>query len=421
MNLMWFFFKNYYKIILLSIIVAVIIIFVFNWYNQKQEQNNLFGLMETLDYSNVESVVVTKINQLWDDTKENLDSAEHWGKLGMNLYIHGYKPQSVPVYKKAASLDEKDFRWTYFCAIALDDLNSDETNEWFERGRQLNPNYPPLCVKLGNRYLVAGELSKATELFNESKAKWKNVPHAFVGLAKIAIALNELDTAQAHLNKALAMKPTFRDAHVLLADVYRRKGDKTNAETEVNLIEKLPEKLDLKDPFSNQMVEEGVSSFWCQVRGDNLNSSGRLDEAVLELKKVVEMKPHPSSHINLGNIYEKQKKYQLAINQYQLALELDSLYTPAMNNLAVVYFKIDDTKKAISLAKHSLEINPEAIDGYLNLGTFYKRLLQRSESIQYFKNGMALAPDDLRFAYQLSWLLSSSPEKYLRDGKKLFV
>ena len=148
----------------------------------------------------------------------------------MNLFIHEYKTQSVPVFKKAASLDPKDFRWAYFCALALEYLNSEETNDWYERGRALNPNFPPLCVNLGNRYLIAGELDKATELFTEAITTYKNVPHAYLGLAKVAIASNELDTAKVYLDKALAMAPKYRNAHVLLADVYRRKGDKASVE-----------------------------------------------------------------------------------------------------------------------------------------------------------------------------------------------
>jgi tetratricopeptide (TPR) repeat protein len=244
------------------------------------------------------------------------------------------------------------------------------------------------------------------------------VPHAHVGLAKIAIASNELDSAQVHLEKALTIASSYKEAHVLLADVYRKRGEKDIAETAYRKIERLPKKLDLKDPVFNQMVDEGVSSFWYQVRGDNYLNSGNLNKAVLEFKKVIEIKPHPSFYNNLGNVYEKQKKYQLAINHYQLALEMDSLNTDAMNNLGVVYFKIGDINQAIDFVQKSIEINPETKDGYLNLGTFYKQLNQRSKSIQYFKQGNTLAPDDLRFAYQLSWLLSSSPEKHLRDGNE---
>ena len=78
---MWRLLKEYYKIILLSIVVVAIIIFVLNWYSQKRELNQLFGLIEKIDYSSVESVVVTKLNRLLEETKENSDSAEHWENL----------------------------------------------------------------------------------------------------------------------------------------------------------------------------------------------------------------------------------------------------------------------------------------------------------------------------------------------------
>jgi tetratricopeptide (TPR) repeat protein len=415
---MWRSLKKYYKVILLSVAVVAIVIFVFNWYSQKQELNNLFGLKETIDYSSVETAVVEKINQLWIETKENTESTEHWGKLGMNLYIHGYKIQSVPVFKKASSLNEKDFRWVYFCAIALDDIYSEEADYWFELGRPLKPNFPPLCIKLGNRYLVAGEIDKATELYNEAITSWINVPHAHVGLAKIAIATNELDTAQVHLHKALDIAPSYREAHVLLADIYRRRGEKSIAEEAFRKIERLPKKLDLKDPLFDQMVNEGVSSFWHQVRGDNYLNSGRLEKAVVEFKRVIEIKPHSSFYNNLGNVYQKQKKYNLALEQYQLALQMDSLNTDALNNMGVVYYKTGDIIMAISFVMQALEIDAEFKDGYLNLGTFYKQLNQRSKSIQTFKNGMTLAPNDLRFSYQLSWLLSTAPEAHLRNGKE---
>ena len=415
---MWRSIKKYYKLIILSIAVGAIVIYLINWYSESRELNKLFDPIEKIDYSSVESVVITKLSQVLDETKENSDSPEQWGKLGMNLYIHEYKTESVPVFKKASSLDKNDFRWVYFCALALEYLNSEETNDWFERGRLLKPNYPPLYIKLGSRYLIAGELDKATELFTEVLTSWKNLPHAYLGLAKIAIASNELDTAQVYLDKALAMAPSYRDAHVLLADVYRRKGEKASVEAEFQKIKRLPPKLDLTDPIYNQMMDEGVSSFWHQVRGDNYFNSGQLDKAVLELKKVVEMKPSLDAYSNLGNVYQKQKKYQLAINQYNLAHKIDSLNEKVLNNLGVIYFKTGDINKAISFARHSLEINPELKDGYLNLGTFYKQQNRRSESIKYFKQGMILDPDDLRFAFQLSWLLSSAPEKYLRDGKE---
>jgi len=383
-----------------------------------KESISIFEEIESINYSNIEAPVVDKINGLLEKTKNDPDSAELWGKLGMNLYIHGYKNESVPAFKKAASLDYTDFRWTYFCARALNELNSEETIVWFEKSKELKSDYPPLCVIFGNRRLVSGELLKAKKLFNDALISFKNVPHAYVGLAKISIAQNDLDSAYINLNKALEIAPAFRETHVLLADVYRRKGEISKAESEFKIIEQLPDKLDLKDPFYNQMVDEGVSSFWRQVRGDNYLQSGQLEKAEIEFRKVTEIKSHASFNNNLGNVYQKQKKYDLAAEQYQLALELDSVNIDALNNLGVVYFQTGKMEKAISLVKRSLKLNPNSKDGYLNLGTFYKLQNNRSESVKCFKQGMELAPDDLRFAYQLAWLFSSAPEKKLRNGEE---
>jgi len=409
--------KNY-RLIILSLLSCSIFVLLVTCTKQGKEFNTLFETIAAIDFSNVETPVIEKINKLLEETKSHSDSATYWGRLGMNLYIHGFKAESLPVLKNAVALDNTDFRWTYFCAIALNDLNSADAIDWLERSRELKPYYPPLCITLGNRYLTSGDLPKAEELFNEAIFSWKNVPHAYVGLAKIAITKNDLDAADSLLNTALKITPAFREPHILLADVYRRKGEKANAESEINLIDQLPDKLDLKDPVYNEMVDEGVSSFWHQVRGDNYFKAGMLDKAVLEFKKVIEIKPHASFSNNLGNVYEKQKKYELAIEQYQSALKLDSVNIDALNNLGVVYFKIGDVDRAIASVKYSLELNPKSKDGYLNLGTFYKQLNQRSESMQYFKHGMELAPNDLRFAYQLSWLFSSAPEKELRNAKE---
>ena len=105
---------------------------------QDDETTRLLKEVESINYSNVESPVVDKIKGLGEDVKEDPGSAEHWGKLAMNLYIHGFKPASVPLFKKAAALDENDFRWPYFCALVLNELGSDETVSWFEKSRKLN-------------------------------------------------------------------------------------------------------------------------------------------------------------------------------------------------------------------------------------------------------------------------------------------
>jgi superkiller protein 3 len=336
----------------------------------------------------------------------------------MNLYIHNFKQEALPVFKKAATLNPKDFRWGYFLAMTMDDLGSSEAQDWMERSQHLNPYYPPLAIKLGNRYLMNGELEKAKLQFKNVAASDHKVPHAHLGLAKIALREDHLADSQSQLQKALQLAPEYREAHALLADVYRRIGETARAEEEFELMNKLPVRLDLADPVYNEMEAEGVSSFWCQVRANNYLNAGQLDDAEREFKKAVEAKPNAVSYTSLGYVYQRKKQYDQAMEQYQTALKIDPNYVNALNNLAVIYFETGKTTEAIELVKEAMNINPESADSYLNLGTFYRQTGRRAEAINIFRQGWQLAPDDSRFSYQLAWLLAASPEPKLRNGQE---
>jgi len=410
--------KNKYFNILIAVLIIFILVYAIAWYLQYRENSIIFEMVETIDHSGTEKQVIEKIICNLESVKENPDSAENWGRLGMNLYIHNYKNESIHYFQKAYSIDETDFRWPYFCAIALDELNSDKAIEWYKISSTLTTDYPPLSLQLGNRYLLNGMLDEASMCFNDVIKSGLKVPHAHLGLAKIAIERADLDEAENQLEKAIMMAPEYREAHALLADVYRRGGDRLKAEHQFEIMKKLPERLDLDDPIYYQMVEEGVSSFWCQVRG-NLNfKSGKFNIAENEFRKALAAKPNKGTFTSLGSVYQKQKRYELAMDQYQSALDLDSNHIGALNNLAVIFYDLGDVNEAIRIIRLSLEIDPGSIDSYLNLGTFLKNSGQRKEALKYFRQGMELAPLDMRFVYQVSWLLAAAPEKTIRNGKE---
>ena len=385
---------------------------------QHSQNSKIIAEVEKINFEGIEKPVVERIDQLREAVQEHPGSAENWGRMGMNLYIHNFKQEAAPVFKKAIALDNQDFRWTYFYAITLEDLGAGEVLKWFERSQPLKPDYPPLGIRLGNRYLMNGELDKAKKQFKTIIASERQVPHAHLGLAKIAIREEDFKEAQVQLQKALQMAPEYREAHALLADVYRRMGETDKAGEEFALIETYPIRLDLADPVYNEMEAEGVSSFWCQVRANNYLNAGQLDKAEQELIKAVEAKANAVSYTSLGYVYQKKKQYDLALEQYRIALNMDSNYVNALNNLAVIYFETDREAEAIKLVKQAIKQKPESIDSYLNLGTFMRKLGHWTEAMDNFKQGAKLAPDDIRFSYQLAWLLAASPEPNLRDGKE---
>ncbi len=401
-------------------IVLCIVVVVYSIVKYTQHRDNLmiFEIIESIDHSGSERQVVEKLDFLLNETKESPKSADNWGKLGMNLYIHNFKKESIPCFKKASDLDDRDFRWTYFQAITLDELNQDDAIKWYELSKSIDSNYPPLLIRLGNRHLLEGDFRLASDSYELVAGSKIKIPHAHLGLAKVAIENAVLEEAEKQLHAALKMAPKYREAHALLAEVYRRKGDKSKAEKEFEIMRSLPEKLELDDPVYNQMVSEGVSSFWCQVRGNNYLNSGELNKAEHEFKMALEAQPNEASHTSLGYVYQRQKRYEAAMDQYDKALKLKPQHIGALNNLAVVYYELGNMDRALEIIQKSLVIDPNSVDGHLNIGTFLKQKGNMKDAVKYFRKGMKVAPGDMRFAYQLSWLLATAPEKEIRNGSE---
>jgi Tfp pilus assembly protein PilF len=399
-----------------AVIAVIAVILIVPRILEQQANQKIFDRIQAIDYQGTEVQVVEKITKLVEQTKAEPKSAGTWGLLAENLYIHDHKDLSVDCFRKAHDLNPEDFRWSYFCAVALDELNSDQAIEWYEKSKLLKPVYPPLSIKLGNRFLLTGATEKAKENFSDVIKSGIRVPHAYLGLAKIAIDKGDLQEAENQINGAVKMAPMYREARALLADIYRRKGNKTKAEETFKIMTKLPERLDLNDPVYYEMVEEGVSSFWCQVRGNNFLNNGDLNNAEEEFKKALEAKPNEASQTSLGYVYQRQNRYEAAMDHYNQALALNPEHTSALNNLAVIYYELGDVNNAISVIKKVLKIDSESVDAYLNMGTFSKQLGQRNEALKYFRRGWELAPADYRLAYQLSWLLATAPESGIRDG-----
>jgi tetratricopeptide (TPR) repeat protein len=74
------------------------------------------------------------------------------------------------------------------------------------------------------------------------------------------------------------------------------------------------------------------------------------------------------AHYNLGNKYWALEKRNLAVEQYQTALELDPGYIPTYNNLALVYEEMGDRREAIATWRRVLGLGER-----LRLGAYSER------------------------------------------------
>jgi tetratricopeptide (TPR) repeat protein len=79
----------------------------------------------------------------------------------------------------------------------------------------------------------------------------------------------------------------------------------------------------------------------------------------------------PEEHNNLGRIYESQKKFDQALQQYQAALNRNQNFVPSLLLLGDLSYRLKKYSEAESAYKKAIKLEPENGDIYNNLCWVY--------------------------------------------------
>jgi len=109
----------------------------------------------------------------------------------------------------------------------------------------------------------------------------------------------------------------------------------------------------------------------------------------------------------IGNNQITAKNYNFAIVNFEMTLEDDSTFVPALDNIALCYKRLGDLDNAIKYYKKSLSIYPEGDFALMNIGVIYTEKSEYKTSNDYYKKLIRLYPENA--------------EGYFGLGKNLFL
>jgi Tfp pilus assembly protein PilF len=121
------------------------------------------------------------------------------------------------------------------------------------------------------------------------------------------------------------------------------------------------------------------------MRAEILATTERIDEAIDQLEELLKLAPgHPELLSRLGTFYAVDGKPRKAIDAFSQILEQDS----------------DNFRALLSRA-----------DAYLNIG-------EHEEAVADFERAITIEKDDEHLLNNFAWVLATSPDDDLRDGKR---
>jgi tetratricopeptide (TPR) repeat protein len=142
--------------------------------------------------------------------------------------------------------------------------------------------------------------------------------------------------------KAVALKPSFYQAHLNLVAVKMEQNDWKNA---LPLIEKTAS---MAPDSSDVYLKKGIIQA----------ALGKPMEAVADFSQAIKLKSNnPDAFYNRGNIYFQQKNYTEANTDFEKSIEINPNFGKAYYALGLSYYYANQKDKACISIKQAMRLN----------------------------------------------------------------
>jgi tetratricopeptide (TPR) repeat protein len=134
------------------------------------------------------------------------------------------------------------------------------------------------------------------------------------------------------------------------------------------------------------------------------SNRGDLNTALNEYKRALDIYPEfIEAYNNMGEIYARTGRNELAMSTYQQALGIDRNYRLLLN-LGVEYYNHSDYKTALNYFKESLSRKPDFLEGNFYTGLAFFNLKEQRLAENHFKNVVQIDRKHLKSNYLLSYI-----------------
>ncbi|MFQ5446186.1 MAG: tetratricopeptide repeat protein, partial [Saprospiraceae bacterium] len=158
-----------------------------------------------------------------------------------------------------------------------------------------------------------------------------------------------------------------------------------------------------------------------------------LKEAVQHLTEAVRVHPgYKNAFLLLGNAHNYLKQYDLSIQYFEQALQLDPNYAEARTNLGITYRDAGryfgeqqgDVAKALQYLEKAYQLRPDEYETLRLLGVAYGISGQGAKAVEFFAKALAAEPQnaDAFFNLGTAWYNIGEIEKaneYFQKAKSI--
>ncbi len=244
-------------------------------------------------------------------------------------------------------------------------------------------------VLYGRAYGLAGDLLSAKSMFAKALQLDSNAIEPRMFLARVAVQEQEFEKAKTYLDEIVALDVKNIDARYLRANILLREGSReealqtyqdiygVNSRQVVAYYMSAVLQMDMGDlDAASRTVDQFASVFpdraeVSRLRGILSYRQGDHEQAKTILEASLAKEPHPLGYLFLGLSYYGLNQFELALNQFQRALDINPDFERARILVATTLLKQKRVDDAIIEIQKVLRSNPQNAYAHNILGSAF--------------------------------------------------
>ncbi|MGB3514347.1 MAG: tetratricopeptide repeat protein [Microcoleaceae cyanobacterium] len=359
--------------------------------------------------------------------KGKLDEAEMWYKKALEI-----RSDWPEVYANIGSLYARQQKWQ-------------EAISYYQKAVALKPNFAGAYRNMAKVWLQLGNQKSATECQYQALSieSEKATLEEYINLGKSlqqqgslneaiscyrkAIQLNfNSPEAYQYLGEALKQQGKLEEATVCLRRAIQLRATNTEIESaEIDTLESANQQdlissrdLDPRDTLVGSLNNNPINSNNNIATSEQIKTNGTpakpnippvdietymgLAETYLNQKKwqqaitisqqIVQIKPQPKAYKIIGNALQAMGKLEEALDWYNRALEIKPDFVEVYANLGTIFAQQKQWEKAISYYRKAISVKPEFAGAYRNLGKIYTQVNQLVAAAECLEQALKIEP-----------------------------
>ncbi|MFN9368842.1 MAG: tetratricopeptide repeat protein [Planctomycetia bacterium] len=275
--------------------------------------------------------------------------------------------------------------------------------EHLDKAVELAPRDAEIRRARAHARLVADQFEGAREDLLVATAENPEDAAIFQALGLACTMADRLDEAEKAFDKALEIEP---DSPAVLLQRARLLAVRGQRERSIADVDKAIN-LDPDDPQPRVL------------RARILHQAGETDQALTELERVLRAAPdNPSALEMRGLMAAERDDYQAAIRDFRRLVGRNGDDAVLVSQLGALYLAAKQPREAIRRFTRALEIDESHFPSRRGRSDAAISIGDHKAAIVDLEKALEQKPDDTGVLNNLAWLLATSPDDGLRDGKR---